>query len=239
MEEAKLLFCDDFDEPVLDLSKWTPNPPTMAGATNRWMPDCIVLSGEGCLDMLSRWNEEKNILESAGLRTVGKFEHGFGYYEARMKFPVIEGVWGAFWLIVGNMESDMADGTAVDGCEIDIIESFFSYDRSCNQAVHWDGYHHETKSNNHLSDAVNIYDDAFHTFGVWRKEDSYRFYIDRKLTWVTDKGGICPEDGYIMLTCEGKAWYGVGSEKCRAALPSHVYVDYVKVWDTLPFDGEE
>ena len=71
--------------------------------------------------MLLRTRKDGERFTCGAVRTQRKFEHRFGYWECRCKFPTQEGHWPAFWLFsrpgVGKVGNDGRDGT-----EIDIME---------------------------------------------------------------------------------------------------------------------
>jgi len=48
----------------------------------------------------------------------------FGYYEARIKFELLPGTWGAFWIMYNNFQQQFTenDNPKELGTEIDIIE---------------------------------------------------------------------------------------------------------------------
>lgn len=232
-EEADpaLLFEDNFDGAELDSSKWERCPEwSRQGGIDVWDDSLSYLDGEGHLILRAEWNDEEKRIHSGAVRTYGLFSESYAYYEASIKFPVAAGTWGAFWMMVGSVEN--VDGSAADGAEIDIIESIGNDWNQCNHALHWDGYDvaHQ-KVGKEMTDK-NIYDGQFHTFGLWRTEEAYIFYIDGEETWRVsgDQCDICPENGYMKLTVEGADWVGAGTEASINALPADMVVDYVRVY---------
>ncbi len=232
---AKLLFEDNFDGTELDSTKWERCPEwDRQGGIDVWDDDLSYLNGEGQLVLGAEWNEDEQKLHSGAVRTNGKFTAGYAYYEASVKLPKAHGIWGAFWMMVGNVNSE--ENAAADGVEIDIIESINADKGICNHALHWDGYDAAHQKLGHEMNRVNIYDGEFHTFGLWRTEDKYIFYIDGKESWSVSskKCAICPEQGYMKLTVEGAEWAGAGTDKSINALPAEMVVDWVRVWDEKP-----
>jgi len=124
--------------------------------------------------------------------TIG-FENAFGYYEARIKFPAVTSMWGAFWLMTPNWVQG-ADGRASArmGSEIDIIESFhYGAGRQAYGAAHfrtglndtwpgnfswaqWRGEEDNPEWGEGLG--INIFDGEFHTFSL---EWTPTYYIYR------------------------------------------------------------
>jgi len=161
----------------------------------------------------ARERATQNTIQSGAVRTVtsnwleATFEHTFGYYEARIRFPAQyqenkQGTWGAFWLMNRNLgfEAALPDATGRGGSEIDIFESIDHHIRQqFNAAVHWGGYV-EGGSNRSFSqitderdDAwVNIYDGNYHTFSVEWSPTNYRFFVNG-----IEFGSLCrAQEGY-------------------------------------------
>ena len=234
----KILFEDDFEGNALDDSKWERCPEwTRGGGMDLWDEDMSYLDGEGLLILRAEWDEENERVLSGAVRTYDHFSAGFGYYEASIRFPVAKGIWGAFWMMVGDVHN--VDGTSIDGVEIDIIESISNESGYSNHALHWDGYETGAKSASKTHADLDIYDGEFHAFALWRTEESYIFYVDGQETWRSEGGGICAEDGYVKLTVEAASWAGAGTRSSINALPAQMEVDYVRVWDTNPYITED
>lgn len=234
----RLLFEDHFDGDTLDETKWARCPEwERGGGMDVWDNNLSYLDGNGLLILRAEWNEDEERVHSGAVRTYDKFSAGYGYYEASIRFPVARGIWGAFWMMVGDVGN--VDGSSEDGIEIDIIESINNESGKCNQALHWDGYAEGAKSASKTNTDLEIYDGEFHTFALWRTEEDYIFYVDGKEIWRSQGGGICPLEGYMKLTVESAAWAGGGSSRCIKALPAQMEVDYVRVWETNPYETQE
>ena len=234
--ESNILFSDDFEGTELDLTKWQRCPEWFRQGKSFWKNELSYLDGEGHLVLEMKWNEETGLVDCGAVRTLGTFTAGYAYYEASIKFPVAEGTWGAFWMMAGNVSSEK--NGALDGVEIDIIESIHNEQGKYNHALHWDGYYEAHKSlSPKLMLDINIYDGEFHTFGLLRSEEYYIFYIDGQISSIVSKfDGCdpCPEDGYMKLTCEAAEWAGAGTEASINSLPTKMLVDYVRVYKEKP-----
>lgn len=228
--DANLLFEDNFDGAELDSTKWERCPEwDRQGGMDVWDDEYAFLDGEGHLILRAAWDESEGRIHSGAVRTWGKFTETFAYYEASIKFSGVSGIWGAFWMMAGDVAGEA--NAAADGVEIDIIESIGGQWGQSNSALHWDGYGSRHQQTSRVYEK-NIYDGQFHTFGLARTEEAYIFYIDDEEVWrVTgDECAICPEPGYMKLTVEGADWAGAGSEESIAALPADMVVDYVRVY---------
>ena len=229
---AELLFEDTFEGADLDSQKWKRCPEWVrCSGFCIWDDAMSYLDGEGHLVLRMEWDDENRRVRSGAVWTQGLFERGFGYYEARIKFPVAPGTWGAFWQMLGNLNRP----TAEEGLEIDIVESIGNDTGRYQSVLHWN--YPDLHSLHFLKDGeVNVYDGEFHTFGVHRAEDGYTFYVDGQVSGhaTPEQCAVCAIPGYMMLSCEAAEWAGAGTPACREALPADVLVDYVRVYDALP-----
>lgn len=233
---VNLLFDDEFSGDTLNDAKWERCPEqSRGGGGSFWRQRLSNLSGDGRLLLQAEWDAANKRVDAGAVRTRGRFEAGFGYYEASIRFPVATGVWGAFWMMVGNVNN--VDDSSADGVEIDIVETAHNEVNRCNQALHWDGYGPKHTVVSKTETIPEIYDGEFHKFGLWRSETAYIFYVDDREVWRSTGKGICPLDGYMKLSVESAAWAGGGSAACIAALPTVMEVDYVRVWETNPYQS--
>ncbi len=198
---------------------------------SKWS-DSMTEVRDGNLVLKAEWNAAENRVDCGAVWTKGRFEKVGGYYEARIKFPVVKGMWGAFWLMAGT-ESNV-DNSSADGCEIDIAESIDNDKGAFQSAVHWDGYGPEHQSVDKSFTYPNIYDGEYHVFGFERSAGKYVFYVDGKKVWSTSAAGLCSQPGYLILSMEGTYSRGVGTAANLTALPAEMLVDYVKVYKTKP-----
>ena len=222
----ELLFEDNFDGTSLDSSKWELCPEwERQGGMSFWDNDMVSLNGDGLLVLRAEWDEEAGRVNSGAVRTEGLFSAAYGYYEASIRFPYSPGIWGAFWMMCGNVGGE--GNGAIDGVEIDIIESIGNDWGASNSA------HKSVGSGEYKYD---IYDGEFHTFGLERTEEGYIFYVDGKQSWkvTADKCDPCPAEGYLKLTMESAEWAGGGKPACIKALPVEMEVDYVRVYTEKP-----
>ena len=219
----KLVWNDEFDGNKLDETKWNV-PPDAPRRDAWWMRKAISLDGHGCLAIAALKDSDRYV--DGCVRTLGHFEHTFGYYVARIQLQEQPGHWSAFWLMgrgVGKVGNAGRDGT-----EIDIMEKPWLDDR-VQHALHWDGYGKRHKSSGKVSGVPGVMK-GFHTFSLYWSPDEYIFYVDGKETWRTTDGGVCQTPLYIKLSDEIGDW---GGDISKAELPDRFLVDYVRVYDLL------
>ncbi len=220
----KLAWSDEFDGTSIDTSKWE-----IIGDSKRrdgyWVKEDSYLDGKG--NLLIRTKKDGQRYTSGAMRTRNKFEHKFGYWVCRCKFPEQVGHWPAFWLHIGSVGNIGNEGR--DGTEIDIMEKPWLQDK-ITQNLHWDGYGAAHKNAGGKLSMIPGISKGFHTFGLHWKADEYVFYVDGKETWRTRAGGVSQVPEYMKLTEEIGDW---GGDIKKAKLPDYFVVDYVRVYDEV------
>ena len=230
------VFIENFDGTTLNRNNWSLCPEWIRhDGGSIWDNDMTSLDGNGNLVLRAEWDAENNRAKCGAIRSKDLFEYGYGDFEASIKFPVAQGVWGAFWINCGNISS--VDGSARDGVEIDVIETIFNENGLCSAALHWDGYSNAHKEVNSGHMSYDIYDGEFHLFAVDRTPLGYTFYIDGIVVWTAYQFDCspCPEPGFLLLTLEATYIAGLSAEAAEKYLPAVMLVDYVKVYEKNPY----
>ncbi len=239
-DDPNLLFEDNFDGTSLDGRKWSHCPEWVRQNNGCvWDDELAFTDGNGNLILRAEWDDDERIIRTGAVRTFGKFHAGYGYYEASIKFPTTPGIWGAFWMMVGDVSNeDNARGEK--GVEIDIVESIWADKGRCQHVLHWNGYGDKHRSLDKVNHMPEVYDGNFHKFALHRTEEAYVFYIDdiERARFGNNVIGICPEKGYMKLTVESADWAIESIEKTIAALPGEMVVDYVRVYKQKPEKAE-
>jgi len=224
----KLAWSDEFNGTKIDRTKWE-----ILGDWKRrdgyWVKEDSYVDGKG--NLIIRIKKDGDRYTSGAMRTRNRFEHKFGYWVCRCKFPEQVGHWPAFWLHTGSVGKVGNEGR--DGTEIDIMEKPWLEDK-ITQNLHWDGYGAAHKNAGGKSSTIPGISDGFHTFGLHWKSDEYVFYVDGKETWRTNAGGVSQVPQYMKLTEEIGKW---GGDIKKAKLPDYFVVDYVRVYDAVEQSG--
>jgi len=219
----ELVWRDEFDGRHLDTNKWD-----ICGDWKRrdgyWVREDAYLDGQGHLVL--RTKQAGDRYTCGAVRTMGRFEHAFGYWVVRCRLPSQPGHWPAFWLMCAGVTRVGEDGR--DGTEIDIAE-FPWRDGRVTMNLHWDGYGHAHKSAGTRVTLPAI-TNGFHTFGLWWQTNLYRFYVDGQEVWRSATGGVSQVPQFLKLTEEIGTWAG---DIRQARLPDHFVVDYVRVYDLV------
>jgi beta-glucanase (GH16 family) len=226
-KEWRMVWNEEFEGNRLDESKW--DVPEYKRRAAYWSRKAIeVKDGHLAIKTFKIGDDYYN----ACVRTRGKYEKAFGYFEAGIKLQKSAGHWSAFWLRGDRVNN--VDGDGRDGTEIDVMERPFTDDR-INHALHWDGYGKEHQSTGFESKVPGI-GEGWHTFGLWWSPTEYRFYIDGKPTWQSKAGGVCQNPLYMKLSDEAElgGWAG---DVSKATLPDEFLTDYVRVYDLFDKPG--
>ena len=219
----KLVWHDEFDGAKLDESKWNRlgDHPRKGGY---WVKDDAYVNGQGSLLLRTKMDGER--FTCGAINTLDKFEHAFGYYEARCKMPRQPGHWSAFWMMCPGVNQVGDEGR--DGTEIDIVEMPWR-DGRLTANLHWDGYGKAHKSDGKIFTRPDV-TEGFHTYGLLWLPTEYVFYVDGKEVWHSKAGGVSQVPEFIKLTNEIGKWAG---DIKQAKLPDYFEVDYVRVYDAV------
>lgn len=219
----KLVWHDEFDGPTLDESKWNRLGDHVRKG-GYWVKEDAYLNGKGSL--LLRTKKDGERFTCGAINTRDKFEHAFGYYEARCQLPKEPGHWSAFWLMCEGVNTVGNDGR--DGTEIDIMEAPWR-DGQLTVNLHWDGYGKEHKAAGTKFKMPEVME-GFHTYGLLWLPTEYVFYVDGKEVWRSQAGGVSQVPEFIKVTNEIGKWAGGITQ---AKLPDYFEVDYVRVFDAV------
>jgi beta-glucanase (GH16 family) len=222
----RLVWNDEFEGEKIDPAKWE-HCPEWKRHRGHWSDEDAYLDDDGHLVLRVR-NSDKGYLSGA-VRTKGKFERAFGYYEMRCRMPKEVGYWVAFWLMTQTQGRVNGDGR--DGTEIDIMEAVWRDRNDINHALHWDGYGKDHKSAGHRARNIPGLQEGWHTFALDWSPEEYVFSVDGVETWRTSAGGVSQVPSYIKVTAEVGDWAG---DIDKATLPDYWLVDYVRVYEKEP-----
>jgi len=170
---------------------------------------------------------------SAKLNTSGKFSIQYGRIEARMKLPMVQGTWPAFWMLGTNIGSV---GWPQCG-EIDIMEHV-NTSNTILGTMHWNG------GSGHVQygSSINTTPGDFHIYAVEWDNSGIRWFVDNNL-YVTgnianniNNTGAFHLPFYIILNL------AVGGDLPgqtinNGALPTTMQVDYVRVYKLVNTTG--
>ena len=221
-----LIWADEFDGDTLDRSKWDFRL-NFWGSPFLAYTDKGVLLRNGCVEL--HRTERDGYYVSPQLQTgtnsfdlpIGdkaspfdqtvarlgqyqpaKFEHRYGYYEVRCKFPKEPDVmWSAFWLQSASI------GTRYDpawsGIENDIVENFATNQGSTGNILY--GYGAPFIDDGRVTYSFDKTPDGFHRFGMLWTEAEYVFYCDGKEVSRCNQG-VSRVPQFLLLTTEVRGY---------------------------------
>lgn len=170
---------------------------------------------------------------SARIQTKEHFNARYGRIEARIKVPMGQGLWPAFWML----GSDVDDVAWPASGEIDIMENIGAEPGKVHGTLHGPGYSGEYA----LTGAYTLpnkarFGDAFHRFSVEWAPGTISFFVDDHLfeTQNTDnipsyKRWAFDHPFFLLLNLAvGGKW--PGNPDATTKFPATMLVDYVRVY---------
>jgi len=242
--EWTLAYEDEFDGPAGQLpsaANWRFDVGTNWGNdqleydTNR--PENASLDGAGNLAIIARkepWLDQE--YTSARITTRALFEQARGKFEARIKLPVGQGMWPAFWLLGADNET-----VGWPNCgEIDIMENRGQEPNVILGSAHGPGYSAGNAISTRYTLAGAGFDADFHVFGVEWSESRITWLVDgvpyRTITETSlPTGGTWVFDHpfYIILNVAVGGNF-VGPPDDSTIFPQTMLVDWVRVYRDQP-----
>ncbi len=170
---------------------------------------------------------------SARLMTKGKFEQKYGRFEARIKIPKGQGMWGAFWLLGNNIDTV---GWAQCG-EIDIMENIGREPKIVHGTIHGPNYSGAMGIGAPFnSPSSAAFGDDYHVYKTEWGENLIQFYVDGTLSKTIRPSDVPQgsqwvfEHPFFMILnfAVGGPWGGVPDN--TSVFPNTMMIDYVRVY---------
>ncbi|MDB5229500.1 MAG: hypothetical protein JWN76_305 [Chitinophagaceae bacterium] len=166
-----------------------------------------------------------NAYTSARMKTAGKHQFTYGRIEARIKLPLGQGLWPAFWMLGANIGTV---GWPQCG-ETDIMEHI-NTDNIIHGTIHWYNNGHASYSGTISSTPAN-----YHVYTVEWDSAAIRWYVDGvKYHEANILNNINGTDEFhkpffiLLNMAVGGDWPGQTIDNTK--LPASMYVDYVRVY---------
>lgn len=226
-----LVWSDEFNSSPLDSKNWVFETGgggwgnnELENYTNR--EDNATIEN-GNLEIIAK-NEtfESNNYTSARIKTFGLQYWTYGKIEARIKIPVGQGIWPAFW-VMGENITDV--GWPKCG-EIDIMEHINNENLN-HGTMHWD-------NNGQTADygrPVTCDESKYHTYTLQWDKNSLKWLLDDNKYWegsIADNVNSTEEfhkPFFILLNMAvGGNW--PGNPDNTTTFPDTMFVDYVRVY---------
>lgn len=231
-----LIWADEFNGSSLNEDNWSYQIGAGGWGNNEW---------QYYTDLSSNVNVSNGVLEitakeesymgadytSARIRSINKGDWTYGKMEARIKLPIGQGIWPAYWM----MPTDSEYGGWPASGEIDIMEFLGHQPATSYGTLHY-GYVGEHQ---YIGDSYTlpsgIFSGSFHDFSLEWEADEIRWYVDGNLyhtvteadlgsyPWVFDQ-----DFHFILNVAVGGNWPGYPDGS--TSFPQTMEVDYVRVY---------
>ncbi|MGA0351366.1 MAG: family 16 glycosylhydrolase [Acholeplasmataceae bacterium] len=190
LEEYTMTFCDDFltaaipNQFGIDTTKWRFQTgdgsqygiPGWGNNELQYYQEENAFVANGLLNIEAKAESVGGkFYTSARLWSNGLFSQTFGRFEARIKLPVGDGLWPAFWLLP---QTETYGGWAASG-EIDIMEARGRLPGEMSGAIHFGG---AWPNNTYVSETYALPNgesiNEFQVYAIEWDETSIRWYVD-------------------------------------------------------------
>ena len=243
---CELVWSDEFDGTEVDLTKWTfqLGDGSEVGLPGGWGNNELQYYTEdnatvenGFLTITAR---EESVepgfnYTSSRLRSLAKGDWTFGRMEARIKMPIGQGMWPAFWMLSSDTS---IYGTWAASGEIDIVEYIGNEPDRIFGTIHYGGsFPANVFSGTDYFLPSGTFNDGFHVFAVEWEFGEIRWYLDgvqyaSRDNWFST-GGPFPApfdvDFHLLLNL-AVGGNLPGSPDATTVFPQEFVIDYVRVY---------
>lgn len=227
----QLVWSDEFDGSSVNTANW--NFETGGGGWGNneqqyYQSANATVSNGNLIITAKKQRVKSNAYTSARMTTKGKREFAYGKIEARIKLPLGQGLWPAFWMLGANIST-----VSWPGCgETDIMEHI-NTDNLVYGTIHWDNNGHAQYGGNTATTPAD-----YHIYSVEWDSAAIRWYVDgNKYQEANILNNINSTEEFhkpffiILNLAVGGNWPGQTIDVSK--LPANMYVDYVRVYKSL------
>lgn len=223
-----LVWSDDFDGTAVNTKNWTYDLGGGGWGNNEkeyYQAANATVSNGNLVITAKKQRVKGSAYTSARLKTQGLQQFTYGRIEARIKLPIGQGLWPAFWMLGSNINT-----VSWPACgETDIMEHI-NTENTIYGTMHWDNNGHAMYGGNTASTPAD-----YHVYAVEWEPAAIRWYVD----------GVKYHEGNILNSINGTEefhkpffillnlavggnWPGQTVDDKK--LPASMYVDYVRVY---------
>jgi beta-glucanase (GH16 family) len=237
----QLSWADEFNGTTLDLGKWTPQVgvgSTVSGNAELQYytarPQNIQVSNGSLKIIALKENYGGNAYTSARMQTRNIADWLYGRIESRIKLPVAQGMWPAFWML----PTESYYGSWPRNGEIDIMELIGREPSKAYGTIHT----HDNDRVKTFSDVYTLptgtFADDFHVFAMEWSPNEIKFFVDNNLYSTQTNTSVSPypwvfDKRFFMLLnlAIGGPW--ALAPDATTTFPQTMEVDYVRVYQKL------
>jgi beta-glucanase (GH16 family) len=227
-----LVWSDEFESTALDMAKWRFDLGGGGWGNNEsqyYTSNSSNIKVEnGMLNITAREEQIGNWpYTSARITTRDLFFRRYGKAEARIKLPLGQGLWPAFWMLGANISTV---GWPQCG-EIDIMEHV-SNDPEIHGTIHWN-------NNGHVSfgDGTGCSADEFHVYSIEWDQNGIKWFLDGvQYMQANIQNSINNTEEFhnpfyfLLNMAVGGNWPGYPDN--TTVFPADMFVDYVRFYVT-------
>ncbi|MCW3112871.1 MAG: glycoside hydrolase family 16 protein [Segetibacter sp.] len=229
MDFSKLVWSDEFDGTEVNTANWVYEVGGGGWGNNEkeyYQAGNAAVSNGNLVITAKKERVGSNNYTSARLKTQGKKEFTYGKIEARIKIPLGQGLWPAFWMLGENINT-----VSWPACgETDIMEHI-NTENIFYGTMHWDNGGYATRGGNYSITTPTDY----HVYSIEWDPESIRWYLDGVKYFenfiVSSVNGTNEfhRPFFLLLNLAvGGNWPGQVIDESK--LPASMYVDYVRVY---------
>ncbi|HTI57654.1 glycoside hydrolase family 16 protein [Mucilaginibacter sp.] len=222
-----LVWSDEFDEADIDATKWGFDLGNL-GVNNEkefYQAKNAAIANGNLVITANKELVSGQPYTSARMKTQDKFSMTYGRIEARIKLPMGQGMWPAFWMLGANINT-----VSWPQCgEIDIMEHI-NANNVIYGTMHWNNNGHVSYGNTTMSTPAD-----YHVYAVEWDSKQIRWYVDDTLFQTGNIYGNVNNTGafhlpfFILLNLAVGGDFP-GATVDESILPASMYVDYVRVY---------
>jgi beta-glucanase (GH16 family) len=235
----ELVWSDEFEGTAgtaPDASKWTFD---LGTGQNGWgnnelqtytqSAQNVGLDGEGNLVITARKDQAGNYT-SARVKTQGIFEQQYGRIEARIKTPTGAGIWPAFWMLGGSIDSV----TWPQCGEIDIMEQKGKFSNITYGSLHGPGYSGGEAITTPYALQNGRFDADFYVYAVEWNADKIDFFVNdylyKRIVPSDVPGEWVYNQPFFLIMNIAVGGNFVGPPNSNTPFPGSMSIDYVRVY---------
>jgi beta-glucanase (GH16 family) len=227
--KAQLIWSDEFNGSSVNTANWTFETGAGGWGNNEleyYRSQNATVSG-GFLNITAKRESFGGAAyTSARLKTQGKVSRTYGYMQARLKMPMGQGLWPAFWMLGNNIGSV---GWPACG-EIDIMEHV-NATNTVYATIHWNG----PSGYANYGGNTNTSPTNFHDYQINWNNNGIRWYIDgaqyfqaNTLNNINSTEEFHRPFFFILNLAVGGNW--PGSPNGSTPFPAVFQIDYVRIY---------
>lgn len=225
---STLVWSDEFEGTAVNTSNWNYDIGGGGWGNNekQYYQAANATVANGNLVITAKKQRVKaNNYTSARLKTQGKREFTYGKIEARIKLPIGQGLWPAFWMLGANINT-----VSWPKCgEIDVMEHI-NTENTTYGTLHWDnnGYASYGGSTNTTPADYHVYAVEWDAAAIRWYVDGVKFHEANILNSINGTEEFHRPQFILLNVAVGGNWPGQTIDNSK--LPASMYVDYVRVY---------